>query len=214
MKRHHYLYLHGFASSPHSSKAQYLKQRFAERKVNLLVLDLNQPDFSSLTLTRQLQQVESIITDLATPVTIIGSSLGGLTAAWLGEKHHQVQRLILLAPAFEFLQHWLPTLGDERVNAWRETNSLLVYHYGEKQPRQLHYHFVEDVQRYPSQALQRPILTLILHGCRDEVIPIEESRHYCQSRPWVELIELDSDHALGDVQPQIWQAISSWGVMV
>jgi hypothetical protein len=210
METYHYIYLHGFASSPNSSKAQYLKQHFAQQHTNLLIPDLNQTDFSSLTLTRQLQQVESIFTHLETPVTLIGSSLGGLTAAWLGERHPQVQQLILLAPAFEFLHHWLPTLGKERVKVWQETDYLSVYHYGEGRQRQLHYHFVEDLQHYACQDLQRPVPTLILHGRQDEVIPIQVSRHYAQSRPWVELIELESDHALGNVKSQLWQTILTW----
>lgn len=210
MARHHYLYLHGLASSPHSSKAQYLKQCFAQQHINLFIPDLNQTDFSSLTLTRQLWQIEGILTQTETPVTLIGSSLGGLTAAWLGERHLQVQRLILLAPAFKFLQHWLPTLGKEQVKAWQETGYLSVYHYGEGQQRQLHYRFVEDLQRYASQDLQRPVPTLILHGRQDEVIPIQASRCYAHSRPWVRLIELESDHALGNVKSQLWQAISTW----
>ena len=52
------------------------------------------------------------------------------------------------------------------------------------------------------------IPTLILHGKKDEVIPIAASRDFAISRPWVELVELDSDHALGNVTTEIWQAIS------
>lgn len=209
MKDHHYLYLHGFASSPNSSKAQYFQQRFAQQHIQLLIPNLNQEDFSSLTLTRQLQQVEGILLDIATPVTLIGSSLGGLTAAWLAQRHSQVQRLILLAPAFEFLQHWLPTLSVEQARTWRETGYLTVYHYGEGQQQQLHYQFVEDLRSYPLPQLQPSVPTLILHGCNDEVIPIEESCRYAH-RPRVELVELLSDHALGDVKAQMWQIISTW----
>jgi pimeloyl-ACP methyl ester carboxylesterase len=45
---------------------------------------------------------------------------------------------------------------------------------------------------------------LIIHGRADEVIPPENSRYYAFSRPWVQLIELDSDHALTDVLTRIW----------
>ncbi len=47
--------------------------------------------------------------------------------------------------------------------------------------------------------------TLILHGTADEVIPVQVSRDYAASRPWVRLVELDSDHALGNVEAEIWQ---------
>jgi hypothetical protein len=103
-----YIYLHGFASSPQSSKAQYLRDRFSQWGLNLNILDLNGGDFSRLTLTRQIQQTQAIFPPAHIPVTVIGSSFGGLTAAWLAEKCPQIQRLILLAPAFGFLEHWLP----------------------------------------------------------------------------------------------------------
>ncbi len=46
-----------------------------------------------------------------------------------------------------------------------------------------------------------------MHGKDDEVIPIQASRDFASLRPWVELIELDSNRALGNVTSEIWQAI-------
>ena len=141
------------------------------------------------------------------PVTLIGSSLGGLTSAHLAQQYPQVQRLVLLAPAFGFLSHWLPKLGDEEVQRWQQEKYLMVYHYGEGRSLPLSYNFVTDAAQYQEEVLQRPIPTLILHGKQDEVIPITASRDFALSRPWVELVELDSDHALGNVTEEIWQAI-------
>jgi uncharacterized protein len=200
-----YLYLHGFASSPRSTKAQYLCDRFGEVGIDLQVLDLNNGDFSHLTLTRQLQQAAQSID--STPTTIIGSSFGGLTAAWLGQQYPSVTRLILLAPAFKFLSHWLPKLGETQFRQWQESGSLPVYHFGEGKILPLHYPFVTDCQQYDEVQLQRSVETIILHGSHDEVIPIRSSRKYAESRPWVQLIELDSDHALGNVLEEIWAII-------
>lgn len=90
---------------------------------------------------------------------------------------------------------------------WQKERYLMVYHYGENKPLPLSYDFVTDARQYKEEALQRPIPTLILHGRNDEVIPIQASRDFAQQRPWVELIELDSDHGLGDVMTEIWQTI-------
>lgn len=196
---HNYIYLHGFASSPNSDKAVY----FSDRLPSLQVLDLNQGDFSHLTLSRQINQVAATFSN--EPVTLIGSSLGGLTAAWLAQKYLQVQRLVLLAPAFGFLAHWLPKLGKEQLQQWQTQGYLSVYHYGERRSLPLHYNFVTDAVQYRDENLQRPVPTLILHGLQDETIPIAASRNYSQTRPWVELIELNSDHALMDAMPEIWQ---------
>ncbi|MCX7594161.1 MAG: alpha/beta fold hydrolase [Fischerella sp.] len=202
-----YIYLHGFASSPNSAKAVYLCERFAEFNIKLQVPDLNSGDFSHLTITRQIKQVAAEFTPNSAPVTLIGSSLGGLTAAHLGQQYPQVQRLVLLAPAFGFLSHWLPQLGDEQVQRWQQEKYLMVYHYGEGRSLPLSYDFVTDATQYQEEMLQRFIPTLILHGKNDEVIPIQASRDFAKSRPWVDLVELNSDHALANVMTEIWQAI-------
>ncbi|MEH1951795.1 MAG: YqiA/YcfP family alpha/beta fold hydrolase [Nostoc sp.] len=202
-----YIYLHGFASSPNSAKARDISDRFTQIHTKLKIPDLNAGDFSQLTITRQIAQVAAEFNNHSTPVTLIGSSLGGLTAAHLGQQNLQVQRLVLLAPAFGFLSHWLPKLGDEEVQRWQQEKYIMVYHYGEQRSLSLSYDFVTDAAQYQEKLLQRPIPTLILHGKKDEVIPIEASHDFARSRPWVELVELDSDHALGNVMEEIWQAI-------
>jgi hypothetical protein len=118
-----------------------------------------------------------------------------------------VQKIILLAPAFGFLDHWLPRLGEAQIKEWQKSGYLSVYHYGERRELPLHYSFLEDLRQYQKLELQRVIPTLILHGKYDEVIPIEASLKYSRNKYWVKLIELDSDHSLIDVLPETWQAI-------
>lgn len=204
-----YLYLHGFASSPQSAKAQFLKQRFAQSGPTLHILDLNQGDFSHLTLSRQIQQAIAWI-EHRPQVTIIGSSFGGLTACWIVEQPQvqtQIACLVLLAPAFQFLTQWLPRLGTAAVDHWRETGWMSIYHYGLNQPSPLAYDFVTDAQQYDEAQLQMAIPTLILHGQQDDVISIQASRDYAATRPWVRLVALNSDHALGNVSREIWASI-------
>lgn len=201
-----FIYLHGFASSPNSAKARDISDRFSQIQTKLNIPNLNADDFSHLTITRQITQVVAEFPHDSAPVTLIGSSLGGLTAAHVGQKYPQVQRLVLLAPAFGFLSHWLPKLGDEQIQRWQQEKYLQVYHYGEGREIPLSYDFVTDATQYQEDILQRPISTLILHGTKDEVIPITASREFA-SRPWVNLVELDSDHSLGNVMEEIWQAI-------
>ncbi|KAM3115816.1 YqiA/YcfP family alpha/beta fold hydrolase [Phormidesmis sp. 146-33] len=203
-----FYYLHGFASSPRSRKAQDLYDRFTQQNLTLHIPDLNQNDFTHLTLTRQIQQVQSSFLP-GESVTLIGSSFGGLTAAWLGELNPQVDRLILLAPAFDFLDHWLPKLGSRQLQQWRSGTPLSVYHYGADRLLPLDYQFVVDCSQYETSRLQRSLPTLILHGVEDDVIPIQASRNYASDRPWVTFIELESDHALANVSDKIWQAIQT-----
>jgi len=205
----HYIYLHGFASSPNGNKAKYILERFAQNQIKLEIPDLNCNDFYRLTITRQLKQVAAIL-EHKKDVTIIGSSLGGLTAVHIAEKFFQVKRLVLLAPAFGFLSHWLPTLGTEVIQRWQREGYLMIHHYGQKRELPLSYDFLVDANQYQERVLQRPVPTLTLHGQNDEVIPIEASRDFAQKRSWVDLIELNSNHALGDVMMEIWQGIEDF----
>ncbi len=202
----HYIYLHGFASSPQSAKAKYLRDRFHSVNHVLELLDLNQNDFSHLTLSRQIRQVQASLPPAPTPVTLIGSSFGGLTAAWVAERCPQVERLVLLAPAFGFPSNWLDRLSPEQWAQWRRDRYLPVHHYGAGQSLPLHYDFVTDALKYAWEGMQRSLPTLIVHGIQDDVIPVQMSQAYAQSRPWVQLITLDSDHALGNAVSRIWQA--------
>jgi hypothetical protein len=204
-----FIYLHGLASSPLSTKAQYFDERFRERDVPLVVLDGNQGGFSTLTLTRMIEQVfTALVPDR--PTTVIGSSFGGLAAAWAAEKFPQIHRLVLLAPAFEFRDRWLARLGETQIQQWQTTGSMPLYHYGEQRSLALNYRFVEDLSTYSEVQLQRQLPTMILHGKQDDVIGIESSRRYAAHRPWVQLIEMDSDHALTNVLPQLWQVVQNF----
>ncbi|MEM9245421.1 MAG: YqiA/YcfP family alpha/beta fold hydrolase, partial [Cyanobacteria bacterium P01_F01_bin.153] len=192
-----YLYLHGFASSPKSKKVQYLRNCIADRNVTLETPDLNQGGFESLTLTRQLEQVTELIGD--DHAVLIGSSFGGLTAAYLGDRlGDQIAHLILLAPAFGFPQRWRDNLSPEKQRQWESTGKMLVYHYGEERECPLNYGFWEDAQRYDWTQISNRVSTQIFHGIHDDTVPVDYSRQYAEGRRWVELMELDSDHRLSD----------------
>lgn len=205
-----YIYLHGFASSPQSSKAQYLRDRFAAQNLQLKVLDLNQGGFTSLTLTRQIKQTIAAFPDSNTPVTLIGSSFGALTSAWVAQQQHQVNNLVLLAPAFGFPNSWYGRLSPEQIQQWRDSGSMPIYHYGAGREISLHYQFLQDADNYPLSGLKRSLNTLIIHGRSDDVVPIQVSRDYAQQHSFVKLIELDSDHGLNDVHTEIWNLIQDF----
>jgi uncharacterized protein len=200
-----YIYLHGFASGPQSTKARYFQARYAEVGIDLQVPDLNQPDFAKLTISRQIARVVDLLPSDDSPVTLIGSSLGGLTAAIVAQDCPQVQQLILLAPAFDFLTHWLPKIGDRQLTLWQQNSYLPIYHYAQQKLLPLHYNFIIDADRYHLFTSSRIVPTVIVHGIHDSVIPIAASRDFANQHPWVELVELDSDHNLTDVRDRIWQ---------
>ena len=81
MSRRQMIYLHGFASSPQSTKAKWLTSRARAIECLLVCPDLNGDDFEGLTVTRMLEHVVGTMDALPDgPVVLVGSSLGALVA--------------------------------------------------------------------------------------------------------------------------------------
>jgi uncharacterized protein len=196
-----FVYLHGFASGPASQKARFFRARFEQCGIPLEIPGLAAGDFENLTVTGQLAVLERLCG--GRPATLIGSSLGGYLAALYAARHPEVERLVLMAPAFEFARRWASWLGAEQLANWRRTGSIEIYHYGDKRPRRLGYGLVEDAARYEDYPdIRQPVL--IFHGARDDAVPVEYSREFASTRPNVRLEVLDSGHELLDVLDRMW----------
>jgi hypothetical protein len=201
------LYLHGFASGPGSHKANFFRERLRDAGVDLEVPDLAQDGFEILTITGQL----AVLTRAAlnSPVSLIGSSMGGYLAALYAARHAQVERLLLLAPAFGFARRWPQTLGEEQVRRWKQDGFREVFHYAERCPRKIGYQILEDGQRYEDEpAFGQP--AWIFHGARDTTVPVSFSQEFAARHPNARLTILESDHELLNVLEQIWGEAKSF----
>lgn len=196
------IYLHGFASSPASRKAQFFREKFATRRVAIEIPELDEGDFENLTISGQLAVVERAAN--GEPVALMGSSMGGYLAALYAARHPEVTRLVLLAPALRFPSRWRDRYTEEEWADWRRTGRKEFFHYGFKEPRFLSAKLIEDAPRYEdAPVVTQPVL--IFHGERDEVVPLADSINYAASHPNARLQILQSDHELGDVLPYLWQ---------
>ncbi|MDX2255485.1 MAG: YqiA/YcfP family alpha/beta fold hydrolase [Pseudanabaenaceae cyanobacterium bins.39] len=205
-----YLYLHGFASSPRSYKAQYMRQKFQEIGLELDVPDLNLADFATVTLSAQLEFLSQNYLSQNEPVTIIGSSLGGFLAVLLAAQQDLVTKLVLFAPAFGFSDRLVQKLGLEGIKLWQSQGSREFWHYGFNRNINLHYQFFSDAQKYSENNLTRSLPTLIFHGIYDDVIPFATSQEFSKERSQVILTPLEDDHALGKYPEMMWQQIQEF----
>ena len=200
-----YLYLHGFASSPQSTKARYMQQKFKQLGLTLHTPDLNLTDFSTVTLSEQLDYLNRTYLNNNQPLVVIGSSLGGFLAVQLAAQNPLVQKLVLFAPAFGFSQRVAKTLGEENIVKWQLDGSREFYHYGLKRNVNLQFKFFVDAQNYSEEKLTRSLPILIFHGLHDEVVPASLSEEFMKRRSQVTLKLLNDDHALGNDLDNIWQ---------
>jgi pimeloyl-ACP methyl ester carboxylesterase len=204
----HAFYLHGFASSAGSSKAAFFRTRLAGHGVPLHCPDFNEPDFSTLTVTRMLAQLDEAIAALAPgPIVLIGSSLGGflaVLAAARARPRHPIDRLILLAPALDFGRNGMRHLGEAGLADWERTNRLEVFHYGYGRTLTIGYELYRDAARYDAFAEASLLPMLIVQGRRDVSVPPETAIRFAASRPHVTLTLLDDDHQLLGSLEAIW----------
>jgi hypothetical protein len=132
----------------------------------------------------------------------VGSSLGGYLAALYAAAHPEADRLVLLAPAFDFCSRWAQLAGPENMENWRETGWAEVFLYGEHEMRKLHYGFYLDALKYaPNPVFTQP--ALIFHGVSDETVPVDYSRAFSAAHPNAVLNEVHSNHELLNVLADI-----------
>jgi uncharacterized protein len=195
------VYLHGFASGPTSKKAQFFRGRFAQLGIGLDIPDLADGHFERLTITGQLGVIERA--SRGEPVTLIGSSMGGYLAALFAARHAEVEKIVLMAPAFCFSARWPQTLGDATMEEWRRRGVLEVIHYSQGRTAELGYQLIEDARQYEDYPQVRQP-ALIFHGKNDTVVPADLSVQFASRHPRAQLHLMESDHELLNVLDDMW----------
>jgi len=222
------LYLHGFASSAHSGKARYLGERLQQRGIPFLAPDLNLPDFSTLTVTRMLEQTHALL-EKSPPfaeatggrpasaegtagrhgVTLIGSSLGAFVAVNAAVKWPSlVGRLILMAPALDFGHEGLKGPGGADLAAWKRAGRLNVFHFGYGRTMPVHYELYADARRYDGLNADLAMPVLVFQGSRDTAVDPAVVEAWCRRRPNADLHMMDDGHQLSASLPYIWDVTS------
>lgn len=187
------LFVHGFASRRNGEKALELARVLAEQGWRLVALDLQGHGESpgrieDLTIGRSVDDLLETALHAgffrAPRRALVGSSFGGLVAAWASVVHPQLcDRLALIAPAFGFVARHAPSM---RIRSEWVDVTLSRAILDEAPARR-----DEDLAR----RLAAP--TLILHGERDDAVPIEASRAFARLRPETRLVEVPGgDHRL------------------
>ncbi len=207
MTKQRFVYLHGFASSPGSRKAAAFARRLGRHGIRLETPDLTGGDFRSTTISGQLDILGRTLD--GDPAVLIGSSLGGYLAALYASRHPEVDRLVLLAPAFGLARRWEELLGPEAIEEWRRTGARRFFHYATGREEPLAYRFYEDARQWEGfPAVKQPVL--VCHGLRDEVVPVEIAQEFTLRTPGAALRVFDSNHdLLGAIGP-VWEAMEAF----
>jgi pimeloyl-ACP methyl ester carboxylesterase len=197
-----FLYLHGFASGPSSTKGVAFAEHHAKRGITVDRLDLRVPSFEHLRLSSMIETTRTAIGGESNAAILIGSSLGGLTAARVAERDHRVIALVLFAPAFQLINRWQQTLGPE-WDDWKRTGWREVTDHTTNAPAKIDFGFTEDAAAIDRGFPKIRVPTLIFHGKNDETVPIATSREFAAKQSNIRLVELDDGHELVASLPRL-----------
>ena len=152
---HPVIYLHGFASSPKSTKVAYFRERFREHGIDVRCPDLNQPTFATLTMTRMLDSSVPSWTRRRRPAMLIGSSLGG-TLAVLAAAQFPARRSARVAGAGGDVRQARASPAAARAHrGMASPRRAAVLPLRVRRERELSFTFYEDSLRY--DAFDAPI---------------------------------------------------------
>ncbi len=206
------VYLHGFASSPQSSKATFFAERFAAEGIGFLCPDLNRPAFSrspsrGCCSSSRIRSRRSRPTD----IVLIGSSLGGFVAVEAAARHagrarHPISRLILLAPAVELEWDRWSEIGPRRRRTLAAgpatSKSFTMRWIG---PNGSDSASIEDAEQYHPASRQLALPMLIFQGRQDESVSPDIVERFAQHQPAATLHMLDDTHQLKNSLDFIWR---------
>jgi pimeloyl-ACP methyl ester carboxylesterase len=197
------LYLHGFASSPRSTKAVFFRERLTRLGQGVIVPDLEEGDFQGLTITRQLGVVRREIARTHGDLALIGSSMGGYLAVLAASEEPRIRQLVLMAPAIDMKARWTVRYGADQLARWKAEGVAPTFHYAHGEERMIGYGLYEDLDRYdPAPPVRIPALAFM--GRQDETVAPAAVERWAAQNPDVRLRMLDSGHELTDQLETMW----------
>lgn len=201
-----WLYLHGFASGPDSTKGLAVARHYAAKGLHVERLNLRVPSMEGLLLSAMLDTVRTALGGPEERAVLFGSSLGGLVAARTAEQDARVSALVLLAPAFHVVKQLHRRMGDAAWAHWQRAGWIETDDYAEKRKVRIHSGFIPDAEAIDSRTGGWPgvrVPTLIIHGRADDTCDVRFSREWARGKRHVQLVEVDDGHELTASLPRI-----------
>ncbi len=204
--------VHGFGSARRGGKIEVLGAALAADGWTVIAPDLqghgdSSGPFDMMTVARSVDDLRHVA-DMpeyrdAPRRALVGSSFGGLVTGWAAADDPALcARMVLIAPAFGFLDRYLLTLPDDERAAWEggAAHALRVPHLaGRTLAAEVLHDRIERSWHRLAERLATP--TLIVHGRRDETVPWQASIDFVDACPHddIDVVLLGAgDHRLAE----------------
>ena len=182
---------HGFLSSKQSNTNRRLTELLVPQQVSTFSFDWfgmgeSGGSFSDISVGRCCDQLEQALAFIEQQgyqrVGLVGSSFGGYISILVAGQYPQLFALGLKCPVPDFPALLRMEFGDEGMRHWEKTGTIPNVTGGDK-PIALRYDFYKDCLNHDAyrsaESINSP--TLIVHGDRDELIPLDQVQRLVDS---------------------------------
>ena len=177
------LFIHGHSSSKYTKNFVKLTETLWKRGVASLRIDLyghgeSEGKFEECTVSEAVDDVLRAVDFLKNrgydKIGLIGSSFGGIASIVAASKINSLSFLILKSPVSNYEEKYALVNGREFIDNWRSSG---MREYDKAKGLRLKYSFYEDAVKNDGYVSAKKISapTLIVHGNRDELVPVEQS---------------------------------------
>jgi pimeloyl-ACP methyl ester carboxylesterase len=173
------LFITGFLSKRWGNKSKALAQWCEEKGWGFCCYDVrgfgeSEGTFTDYTLSDWIADARAVIAMLkgGPSLTIVGNSLGGWIAWLMAQEFQEIERLILMAPAFNMMGVRAQAISDARRQAWHTSGKMPWDDEPAHKDWPVSWKWVEESEAYWKTSFDRlrPVNTTILHGLQDAVI--------------------------------------------
>lgn len=210
-KHRQILFITGFLSKRWGNKSKALAQWCQENGWGFCCYDVrgfgeSEGTFTDYTLSDWISDARAVMTTLqdGPPLTVVGNSLGGWIAWLMAQEFTSIERLVLIAPAFNMMGVRAKQISDERRHAWHSAGWMLWDDDPVHRNYPIAWKWVEESEALWKTTFDRlrPVKTTILHGLHDTVIlPVGSSQFVdrllvCEATFPIKLKLVPGDHRL------------------
>lgn len=196
---------HGLGTGKDSGTCIKLQEKLEKQGIATLRIDLyghgqSEGDFEDLTVSKACDDIRQGLKVLRSKgfsvVGLEGASFSGIASIIVASEDKDLAFLALKAPVSDYLDLEIQRNGQEYLDNWKEVGHKEFFSklYG---PRKIKYAFVEDFMKYNGYDLAATISIpfFIVHGDKDDRVPLEQSKKTCSlsSNCQLEIIE-GADH--------------------
>lgn len=156
------------------------RKRFATFRFDLFGHGESAGDFADLTISEAADDVRSALRFVKDSgyrrIGLVGSSFGGFASILTAGRTHDLFVLALKSPVTDYLGLLIARDQGKDCEDWKRTGHIVISG-PDGQARRLNYTFYEDAAKIRADICVRKISvpTLIVHGDRDETVPLSQS---------------------------------------